>query len=588
MADSFNPYRSWLGVVSASLPPTHYELLGVSATHCDAQLVAEAFRRQMGRLNPHLSGEHASVAQRIAGELSNARVVLLTPTTKRAYDAELASRGQTASSSLSTLVSATDDLLPPTAGPVVSAPAAGPVGAPPANQPPPPTPAPVAYPSAPTVAPYAQPAAYAQPASQPMPLGVVPAMGQMGPGVYQPAPGMAYGQHYSPQGYPAQATYPVGQVMPGQPAYSGQAFPAPQAMPMQSAAYPSTAPQPELPGPAVAPSPSRSVSRTSGARRSSAVPMLIGMLIVGLVAVGGVAYYALVVEPDAQQVAAGDPSPPPVGNPDAKSKRADAAPSLRVSNDSIDRNRKPAKHLKVEPVKAASPQEKLFNDHSDPSPDPAPAMPAETSGADKPKGEMAKPEAKPASPDNPPDSPTAPPPASDDEKAAVGEALAAARRALAGRNFAEADDQVAQATLAATAPELLAEIDRVQLMAQYLKDFWEAAQQHMAKLGAAETITVDGEELSIIEASEEKIILRVAGKRREYTFEKLPPKLAYWLADNWLDKSNPASLATLGAYHALDAKGDRQKARQLFDEAAAAGFDAGPLLAELDSQSEGK
>lgn len=312
--------------------------------------------------------------------------------------------------------------------------------------------------------------------------------------------------------------------------------------------------------------------------------MLIGMLIVGILAVGGVAYYALVVEADAPQVAAGDPSLPPVGDPDAKAKRADAGPSLRDSNDSIDRNRKPAKHLKVEPVKAASPQEKLFNDNPDPSPDPAPAMPAETSGADKPKGEMAKPEAKPAPPDKPPD----PAPASDEEKAAVGEALAAARRALASRVFAEADDQLAQATLAATAPELLAEVDRVQLMAQYLKDFWEAAQQHMAKLGATETITVDGEELSIIEASEEKIILRVAGKRREYTFDKLPPKLAYWLADNWLDKSNPASLVTLGAYHALDAKGDRQKARQFFEEAAAAGFDAGPLLADLDSQGEGK
>ena len=97
MSEAFNPYRAWLGVVSQAARPTHYELLGLSPSRCDAQSVAEGFRRQMGRLNPHLSGEHAATAQRIAGELANARVVLLTPTTKRAYDSELASRSRSTS-----------------------------------------------------------------------------------------------------------------------------------------------------------------------------------------------------------------------------------------------------------------------------------------------------------------------------------------------------------------------------------------------------------------------------------------------------------------------------------------------------------
>ncbi|HVW37206.1 MAG TPA: hypothetical protein VHB99_07865, partial [Pirellulales bacterium] len=194
--------------------------------------------------------------------------------------------------------------------------------------------------------------------------------------------------------------------------------------------------------------------------------------------------------------------------------------------------------------------------------------------------EMSKPEAK----TPPADSPAATP----EEKAAVGEALTDARRALGDRNLTEAEDRLAQATLEATAPELLAEVDRVQLLARYVGDFWDAVRQHMAKLESATTITVDGEELSIIESTGQKIIFRVAGKRREYTFEKLPPKLAYWLADNWLDKSNPAAFMTLGAYQAVAPKGDRQLARQLFEQAAAAGLDVKMLLAELDAEREGK
>ena len=586
MSDAFNPYRAWLGVVSQSAPPTHYELLGLSPSRCDAQSVAEAFRRQMGRLNPHLSGEHAATAQRIAGELANARVVLLTPTTKRAYDSQLASQpratpaapsqaqtgAKTASASSQLSAASADDLLPPAVGPVAVMPSMPSASAPPPNQPPPPTVAPATFPAAPGAAGYVQPGAYPQAVAQPLPGAAV--MGQPMPGGYQAAPGLTYGQPYAPQGYAVQPAYAAqqayaGQVMPGQQPFPGQAV----------AAYPTAAVQPEAPAPLVSTgSSSASVSRMARSKRSSAAPLVVGVLIVGALATGAVIYQ---MKPDLAQVAAGDGG----GAPSNASRTAPDDSSIKPV---AKRRAAAVKPPKIAPVKANSSKEKLFSDDPDPMPGDPAAMPAEmpeksTPQPDAPaerKPEMSKPEAKtPAA-----DSPAATP----EEKAAVGEALATARRALAERNLTEAEDRLAQATLEATAPELLAEVDRVQLLARYVGDFWNAVRQHMAKLESATTITVDGEELSIIESTEQKIIFRVAGKRREYTFEKLPPKLAYWLADTWLDKSNPAAFMTLGAYQAVAPQGDRQLARQLFEQAAAAGLDVKMLLAELDAQGEGK
>jgi len=358
--------------------------------------------------------------------------------------------------------------------------------------------------------------------------------------------------------------------MPSQQPFPGQ---------VAAAAYPVAAAQPEAPAPLVSTGASASsVSRMARSKRSSAAPLVVGALIVGALVTGGVIYR---MKPDLAQVAQGDGG----GAPSSASRTAsDASSEKPVAK----RRTATVKPPKIAPVKATASEEKLFNDDPAPTPGDSAAMPAEMPDKSAPQPDASaerKPEVGKAEAKTPPaDSPAATP----EEKAAVGEALAAARRALGERNLTEAEDQLAQATLVATAPELLAEVDRVQFLARYVSDFWDAVRQHMGKLEGATTITVDGEELSIIESSEQKVIFRMAGKRREFTFEKLPPKLAYWLADNWLDKSNPAAFMTLGAYQAVAPKGDRQLARQLFEQAAAAGLDVTMLLTELDAQNEGK
>lgn len=587
MTDAFNPYRAWLGVVSDSHPPTHYELLGLKSARSDSVMIAEAFRRQMGRLNPHLSGEHAEIAQRISGELADARVVLMTPTTKRAYDAELASRSRAAPL---TSGSSAEALLPPSAGHAVSEPVATlvtpPTMNPPAYQPPPPTPATAAYPAVPVAGGYAPAPGYGQPYAQGYPVAAAP---QAVPVGYQAAPGFVQGQAYPAQPYPGQPAYP------GQPPYSTQAVPVSAAYPTASAGMP----QPEIAGPAVsAGRSSSSAARTSSARRSSAGAMLAGILVAGLVVVGGVVYFVN-AESASQVVDRGDGG----GQPGAQTQRQDAS-AVRLPTD-VERTpsdapvkeagRRNLRNKGVPNPKTSKSTEKLFTDEPEPPPADV-AMPEKMADAGEPKPSNSEsPKSVPASAD-PRKSATTPPaeakpepsPATPEETAAVRKLLSAARSSLAERDFSGAEDQLAQATLEASSPSLLDEVERLEFLARYCNDFWDAVRQRLAKLDAAETINVNGEELSIVEASPDKLIFRAAGKRHEYEFAKLPGKLAFWLAQSWLDEENPASLIVLGAYHAVDAKGDRRQARELFEQAGAKGLDVRLLLAELDANKNDK
>lgn len=90
MSQGFNVYREWLGVASSSEIPSYYELLALRPLESDTAKIEAAYQRQSAQLAPRLSGGQADVAQRLMGELAEARLTLLTPTAKRAYDTALA------------------------------------------------------------------------------------------------------------------------------------------------------------------------------------------------------------------------------------------------------------------------------------------------------------------------------------------------------------------------------------------------------------------------------------------------------------------------------------------------------------------
>lgn len=89
MSDLFDPYHKWLGIARKDQPPHHYRLLGVEPFEEDLQVIEGAADRQAGYLRRYQSGEHAAECQKLLNEVARARLCLLKPQSKAAYDRSL-------------------------------------------------------------------------------------------------------------------------------------------------------------------------------------------------------------------------------------------------------------------------------------------------------------------------------------------------------------------------------------------------------------------------------------------------------------------------------------------------------------------
>jgi serine/threonine protein kinase len=89
MSASFDPYYEWLSIPPEDQPANFYRLLGVKLLEANPQVLNSAADRQMAHVRTFANGPKAGLAQRVLNELSGARVVLLDPARKAAYDAML-------------------------------------------------------------------------------------------------------------------------------------------------------------------------------------------------------------------------------------------------------------------------------------------------------------------------------------------------------------------------------------------------------------------------------------------------------------------------------------------------------------------
>jgi formylglycine-generating enzyme required for sulfatase activity len=89
MSDAFDPYYKWLSIVPEEQPPNHYRLLGTRSFEPDRDVIANAADQRMAHVRSFQMGKYAALSQRILNEIAAARVCLLNPQKKAAYDARL-------------------------------------------------------------------------------------------------------------------------------------------------------------------------------------------------------------------------------------------------------------------------------------------------------------------------------------------------------------------------------------------------------------------------------------------------------------------------------------------------------------------
>ena len=92
--ETFDAYHLWLGIPPSEQPPDHYRLLGVSFLEDNPDVIANAADQRMAHVRTFQSGKHSERSQTLLNELSAARICLLNPAKKTAYDAELSRKDQ--------------------------------------------------------------------------------------------------------------------------------------------------------------------------------------------------------------------------------------------------------------------------------------------------------------------------------------------------------------------------------------------------------------------------------------------------------------------------------------------------------------
>ncbi|MDX1947367.1 MAG: serine/threonine-protein kinase [Pirellulaceae bacterium] len=91
MTPTFDPYHQWLGIPPQEQPANHYRLLGLEQFAADPNQIAQAADFKMAQVRTYQLGPHGAISQRILNELATARIMLVDPRRKAAYDQVLRS-----------------------------------------------------------------------------------------------------------------------------------------------------------------------------------------------------------------------------------------------------------------------------------------------------------------------------------------------------------------------------------------------------------------------------------------------------------------------------------------------------------------
>lgn len=87
--EPFDPYYQWLGIPPEEQPANHYRLLGIQLYEQNRVVIQHAADRQMVHLRSFQNGPRAAQSQQLLNQVAAAKLCLLSPDRKAAYDADL-------------------------------------------------------------------------------------------------------------------------------------------------------------------------------------------------------------------------------------------------------------------------------------------------------------------------------------------------------------------------------------------------------------------------------------------------------------------------------------------------------------------
>ena len=90
--DNYDAYHLWLGIPPDEQPPSHYRLLGVRLFEENPEVIRNAADRQRSHVKRLGVNQYEAVGQQLLNEIESAKICLLRPEKRLAYDAQLRSQ----------------------------------------------------------------------------------------------------------------------------------------------------------------------------------------------------------------------------------------------------------------------------------------------------------------------------------------------------------------------------------------------------------------------------------------------------------------------------------------------------------------
>jgi hypothetical protein len=165
--------------------------------------------------------------------------------------------------------------------------------------------------------------------------------------------------------------------------------------------------------------------------------------------------------------------------------------------------------------------------------------------------------------------------------AEAGDVLDEIRAAMAERDLPLAKAKLEEAAKRGSDAAFGEELARLQLLHEYLDDFWKSVDEGARSLQAVDELLIGEIRTAVVEYQPGLLVLRVQGQNRRYTVKTLPAKVALTLAERVLKPDAPRNKVYFGTFLLMDGKGDRELARKLWNEAQQANVDVSALLPEL-------